>query len=486
VIPGKSYTPQDLAQAAWRRRWWMAVSFTIFAAIALGVVLSLPRSYYSVATIEVVPEQVSDAYVRGGSQPRLAERLSSIGQTTLTRTRLEGVIKDLDLYADLRQRSPMEQAAERMRSDITFKSTDRDVFVLGFTAQDPQIALAVATRLTAIFLEENARDRGQQADAATSFLGSQLETVGKKLDEQERQIELYKAQHAGELPSELAMNVQELNNSQLILRSVVESVNRDQDQRLLLQRQLEAVDSAAISGGLAGTDAAGSLGAAAVGPLEAARANLTALELRLTPEHPDVERAKRTIARLEAQQAAAVSPSNGDKAPTSTDPRRDVRAREIQGQIDILDRRLASNQTEMRRLRTRIDEYSRRIAVAPVRESEYALLTRDYEETKKLHSSLTQEQQKATMASSLARNDVGDRFRVVEPARLPEKPFGQSRRNALLFALALAVGISVSLGAFVEYRDDSLRSEADVSASLRLPVLAAIPELSQATRRGVR
>jgi len=69
---------------------------------------------------------------------------------------------------------------------------------------------------------------------------------------------------------------------------------------------------------------------------------------------------------------------------------------------------------------------------------------------------------------------------------LPERPFGQSRRNSLMFALALAVGLSVSLGAAVEYRDHSLRSEKDMMVSLRLPVLAAIPNLRTTPMRGSR
>ncbi len=127
-----------------------------------------------------------------------------------------------------------------------------------------------------------------------------------------------------------------------------------------------------------------------------------------------------------------------------------------------------------------------RIDRTPLRESEFAALTRDYEDTKKLYSSLTARQQEASMAASLTRRDLGERFRVIEPAQLPERPAGQSRRNALFLALALAAGISVSLGAAVEYRDHSLRSETDVMIGLRLPVLAAIPNLRATTGRRSR
>jgi len=477
VIPGKTYTPQDVIKAAWRRRWWIGGAFAILAVASLGWAASLPRRYQSLATLQAVPESVK-AYVAANTPARSEARLSSMAQATLTRARLETIIRDLNLYPTLRETTVMQIVVDQMRSDITVRSTEPDVFVLGFTAQDPHLARSVATRLAALFLEENARDRGLAADAATGFLASQLAEVRQKLDAQERQVEAYKAKYAGELPSQLQYNVQDVNSSQLTLRTLAEAVARDEDLRLQLQGEQESLRVGS------GVSAAAGAATAAADPLDLARENLRALELRLTPEHPDVERARRTVERLEAQRVGG--PATGAAGATSADRRRDLRLREIQGQLDVLSRRIAGNQGELARVRSRITEGSRRIDNAPLRESELAALTRDHEDTKKLYSSLTSRQQEAEMAANLQREDLGDRFRVIEPAQLPEKPFGQSRRNALLFALALAVGISVSLGAFVEYRDDSLRSEADVSASLRLPVLAAIPELSQATRRGVR
>jgi len=114
-----------------------------------------------------------------------------------------------------------------------------------------------------------------------------------------------------------------------------------------------------------------------------------------------------------------------------------------------------------------------------VRESELVALTRDYEDTKRLYSSLAQRQQEASMAANLERKEIGDRFRIIEPARLPEKPFSPSRRNYFAAGLLAALGISLSLAAAVEVRDTSLRTEDDITVSLHLPVLATIPVLNR-------
>ena len=182
-----------------------------------------------------MPESVN-AYLGTNPAARTDTRLTSIAQSTLTRARLETIIKDLDLYPQMRRATVMENVVEQMRGDITLRSTERDMFVLGFAAGDPRLALDVSSRLTALFLEENARDRGQAADAATGFLAAQLADVRKKLDAQEREVEAYKAKYAGELPSQLAYNVQDLNSSQTTLRALLDAVSRDQDQRLAPRR----------------------------------------------------------------------------------------------------------------------------------------------------------------------------------------------------------------------------------------------------------
>lgn len=485
MIPGRTYTPQDVVEALWRRWPLMAGAFVVFSMVALAAVLSLARSYTSVATIQIVSDPVADGYVKTAPQARLSDRLPSIGQATLTRSRLEAIIKDLDLYPDMRQRAVMEQVVERMRTEITFKSTDRDVFNLGFTSQDPQVAHAVATRLTALFIDENAKDREKQAEATTHFLDSQLAGVRKTLDEQEARLDEYKAQHSGELPSQLSLNVQELNNSQNTLRSLLETIARDQDQRLSLQRQLDVAQSSAdvaIATAATGAvtfagDPATAQGAADADPLEAARATLKSLELRLTPEHPDVQRTKRLIATLEQQKAGDRVASGGGKSASPASLRRDYQLRELRAQTGTLDRRLAANNEQVRQLRARIDEYSRRIDATPTRESELTTLSRDYEDTKKLYSSLLARQQEAAMAANLERKDVGDRFRVIEPAPLPQRASSKSKRSQLYLGLLAAFGLSITLGAFVEYRDTSVRTEADITATLGLPVLAVIPDL---------
>lgn len=480
MFPGKTYTPKDILQALKRRLWWIAVPFVLLAAASLLFTLSLTHNYRSVATIQVLPEPTTNTLVRATVQPTVGDRLSSVGQETLTRARLEQIIGELGLYEEMRASTVMENVITRMRGDITFQMTDRDVFQVGFTATTPGTALTVAERLTSLFLHENAKNRGERAEAAMQFLASQLDDARKELEAQEKRVEEFRVQHGGELPTQLAGNTQELNNTQLRLRALVESKSRDHDQKLFLQRQLEFAQSAEepAGGGVISRGSADEVGDGTSGDtidLARAEANLRALEMRLTAEHPDLQRVRRQVATLREKTTAGGTASGSYGSHTR---RVNPRVREIQGQIELLDRQLASRVDEERELRARISNYSRRIEATPVRESELATLNRDYEDTRRLYSTLLQRQQEATMAADLERRNIGDRFRVIEPARLPEKPFSPNRRNYFLIALLISFGFSVSLGVVLEYRDSSLRTEEDITGSLRLPVLATIPVLN--------
>ena len=75
-------------------------------AVTLGTMLMsrrLPDLYRSETIILVVPQQVPESYVRSTVTTRIEDRLQSISQQILSRTRLERIIQDFNLYANAAQ-----------------------------------------------------------------------------------------------------------------------------------------------------------------------------------------------------------------------------------------------------------------------------------------------------------------------------------------------------------------------------------------------
>jgi hypothetical protein len=124
-----------------------------------------------------------------------------------------------------------------------------------------------------------------------------------------------------------------------------------------------------------------------------------------------------------------------------------------------------------------VADYRGRVDAAPTRESELTALSRDYDTLQKLYASLLAKKEDAQISANLERGEIGDRFKVIEPPRLPERPWSPSRVRLTLVGALAALILSLSLAAFLEFRDSSLRTDRDVLDGLDLQVLAVIPVL---------
>jgi uncharacterized protein involved in exopolysaccharide biosynthesis len=82
------------------------------------------------------------------------------------------------------------------------------------------------------------------------------------------------------------------------------------------------------------------------------------------------------------------------------------------------------------------------------------------------------------MAAELEQRQQGETFRVIEPARLPDRPTGPNRFRLLLVGLALALGASGVAVVLAEQVDTSFRRVDEVRATAPIPVLSAIPRIT--------
>jgi polysaccharide chain length determinant protein (PEP-CTERM system associated) len=480
VIPGKQHTLETLLSIAWRRKWLMLVPTVAIAAAVFVVAHYLPNRYRSETLILVVPQRVPESYVRSTVTTRIEDRLQSIGQQIMSRTRLERIIQEFDLYSNLRGTVIMEDIVERMRGDIGSVDIVRgDAFRIGFTADDPRTAMRVTERLASFFIDESLRDREVLAEGTNQFLESQLEDARRRLIETEKKLEEYRRLHDGELPTQLEANMQGLHNTEMQVQALVDSISRDRDRLLILERTIadadtpEPIDTTTATLGENGAASTGS----AVQQLLVAEANLRALELRLTPEHPDVVRMKRIIAglRKRAESEAAGQPATPSGPRSAAMLVRENRLREAKAERERLQLELASKTAQEQRLRAVMGSYQNRIEAAPARESELTELMRDYETLQETYKTLGAKQQESQISANLERRQIGEQFKILDPARLPEKPSSPNRPQIYMYGMAGALFVGLLCAGIAEYFDRGLRSEDDVRLALNLPVLATIP-----------
>jgi polysaccharide chain length determinant protein (PEP-CTERM system associated) len=479
MLPGRKYTPEDIAGIAWRRKWILVSVVSLLTTGAIYFSMQLPDLYRSETLILVVPQRVPESYVRSTVTMRIEDRLRSLRQQILSRSNLEKIINDFQLFDQDLQKRPMEAIVEEMRQRVAVDTVREDTFQVAYIAESPRTAMIVADRLAAMFIEENLRDRGLLADGTNDFLESQLNGARTRLVEHEQKLEEYRRRNSGELPSQLQSNLQVIESTQNQIQNLNESINRDRDRRLILERTLADADSTE------GIDFGGPKGAfespevRAIDQLEKARAELRDMLLRLRPEHPDVVAKTRSVKELEAKVQEASDPSRAasrtETGVSGTDLVRRARARQVKIEMTKLDEQIAGKESDMRELRQRMTEYQTRVDAVPGHESELTGLMRDYDTLQKVYADLLAKKENSQISANLERQQVGEQFKVIDPARLPEEPFSPNRTRIALMAAALGLFLGIGVLGVIEYRDMTLRTEDEIVRTLVLPVIAAIP-----------
>src|SRR6185503_2219195 len=137
-------------------------------------------------------------------------------------------------------------------------------------------------------------------------------------------------------------------------------------------------------------------------------------------------------------------------------------ARVLKEELESLDSQIAAKETQQTRLKDQIAEYQRRAEAAPGRQSELTELTRDYATIQTLYSTLLGKNEEAKISANLERREIGERFRVLEPARLPVRPFSPNRPRIMSIGGLLGLALGLGLAALLEYRDTTLKSDDDV------------------------
>jgi polysaccharide chain length determinant protein (PEP-CTERM system associated) len=504
MLPGKKYAIQDYVAVA-KRYWWIVVSTTAIATFVALIVSSRQKdSYQSEMLVQIVPQSIPNSMVQSTVTSKTEDRMSSLEAQVRSRAQLERLITDLDLYAEERTRLPMEDVVEKMRGAIVVqlvrpgRMAAADAFYLRFTYHMPDVAARVTTALGGLFIEQNAQERGRLADGTNTFLEAQVVEAKARLAEHEQKVERFRQQHAGRLPTQADFNLQAIQTTQSQLQALVESMARDRDRRLMLERLYRDASQEPLPASpplqTGQTPAEG--GAAVTLPLkqqlQIARTVLERLEMRMTGEHPDLRRQRSLVKELE-QKVADEAAANAQGIPVTAAAvspeqlQRREQLRTMAAELESLKRQIDFKEIEERKLRATVNDYQQRLEAIPGVESEWIALNRDYETLQTAYKDLLRKSEESKVGADLERMRGGEQFKIVDTARVPVKPTGPVRLqiNAIGVAAGLVLGIAIVAVLFL--RDSALRTEADVLGVLALPVLALIPlVIDQGERQRLR
>jgi polysaccharide chain length determinant protein (PEP-CTERM system associated) len=513
INPEKPFNIHDYLEIGLRRKWYIIIPFIFSIIVSFGVYKYLPKIYRATTLILVQPQRVPESYVRPTNTDSIAGRLNTISQEILSRTRLEKVIQELNLYSELRDKLPMEGIIEMMRRMIEVKvqtnpqnERTQNSFSISFEGKDPQAVMMVTNKLASLFIEENLKVREIQAESTSDFLIKELQSMEDQLKRKELDIRNFKERSMGKLPQQLDANLRILERLQQELQTTSENMRAVEDRSVLLQNQIEQVKVGAqfsISRGIRRDQIpeSGEIGREQIqeDPLITQMNNLKKdlanAQSRYKESHPDVIDLQTKITRLEPkvkellqkQEAERIERMRNlkegitekDSSPPTLDPNTQRLLIQYTEQYNsaLLEAKRAKE--EVKNLKEQMLLYQRRIEDTPKREQELTLLTRDYDLMKTNYQSLLDKKIQAQLAENLERKQQGEQFKILDPARLPEKPIKPDRNKIFLIGGMLGLALGVGLTWFRESLDQSFHTVSDVESYLELPVLATIPNLKE-------
>jgi polysaccharide chain length determinant protein (PEP-CTERM system associated) len=507
----KPFNIHDYLEVGLRRKWYIIIPLILCVLASFGVYKYLPKVYKATTLILVQPQRVPESYVQTTITDSVAGRLSTISQEILSRTRLEKVIQEFNLYSDMRKTLSLEEVVEKMRKVIEVKvqtnsqnERTQNSFSISFEDKDPKTVMIVTNKLASLFIEENLKVRESQAEGTAEFLSKELMEMDERLKEKEHLIRNFKERSMGQLPQQLDANLRILERLEQQLQTTSQNMRAVEDRSILLQNQIEQLKTRGqfsvpqrLHGDTgSGTEDMGRQGIPEdplISQLNNLKRELASAQSKYKDTHPDVIDLKKKIANLELKVKKLFERQEAERTGTGRNGQGGMSEESLsQFTLDPNTARLVAQYTEQynsvlleakrfkeetKNLKEQIGIYQKRIEDTPKREQEIALLTRDYDLLKTNYQSLMEKKIQAQMAENLERKQQGEQFKILDPARIPEKPVKPDRNKILLMGGVIGLVTGLGLVWFRESMDQSFHAVSDLEEYLGIPVIAAIPNL---------
>ena len=525
----------DIFDLIKRRKYYLLIPLLAVFSIAVIVALALPPTYKSSTTILIEGQQIPRELVQATVTEFVERSIQTITQRIMSRSKLTEIIDEFNLYNDLRKRQPTEKIIERMREDINLEMISAEVidertgrpstatiaFNLSYEWNEPRTVQKVASRLASLYLEANLKDREEKAKATSIFLEAELKALRDNMSEMEAKVAVFKEKHFQALPEMAQLNFQMVERFERGLERIEQDIKMARERKIYLEGQRAGVDP-----DLPGIRGPRGQTADAKQRLRYLRTENIALKASLSEKHPDLVKIEKEIESFEngvspeddvqlqenqleelqtelAQKMGKFSDRHPDviklkktievlqreieemgedkgKAQVETEPAENPAYINLSTQIETTNMDIEALGEEQKRLKAKLEAYQKRLELTPRIELEYKLLTRDYDNSRRRYQEILDKLMLAKSAEGLEKGQKGQKFTIIDPAILPEKPYKPNRLAIVLIGFVLSIGAGVGIAALKEFSDRAVRSEVVLAHLTKRPVLAVVPFIETA------
>ncbi len=470
-------------------RYWPVM--VVAATLALGAALVAPRfvrPVYVSETVLLYEEVIRSRSVVGGDSVdtglgrnggrRLCEMLMS-------RTNLQSIIKELNLYPNTVSSLGMTEAIDELRRNASCEVSRADSFTINFRSSEPELAFAVTERLARSLIAQTAGFRAKQAESTLKFLQAQYDDKQRDLADKEQQLAVFLARHPefAQNPAVAALtpgaSVRANEAARAGKKSAAAAAVRAPANAAVsaLQRQAQR-----IRGQLADDGGGGALVTAppplvvdpqtqalirqAEDEVTRARRRLSEARASKTDNHPDVvsarsrlQAAEANLAALKANAAAPVTaPPTRVKVVLSDSDKQRLRAQLVAINESLEKARAAAAAGDGAAPATNSADGDRIVAL----ETEWTSLTRSVNSARQRSAGLQRLLFSANMLATIESSGEAGRMVISDPPYKPTRPSKRGSRRVGAAAAVLVMLLGAGLAVALAFLDDRVYDAIDL------------------------
>ncbi len=349
----------------------------------------------------------------------------------------------------------LEQQLEELQKKITITEvTGTRLLTIEVEDHDPEQASRIANLLATQYIEFDLANRLTSDNQNLEWLNREVYALKKRLEDDEQKFFEYKQLHG----------VFSLSGKQNVINQRIGELNNEYLDTRNLRQELDAKLSE-IEKQIGGTtDFAHVRSILDNAAISTIYNSLTSLELEQNrqakvfgPKHPKMVQVASEIDKVKAKLRSELS--------------KEVENLRVQRTV-LLNRE--------KQMEANIAEFEKEALDTSGKELTYSMLQRNMDTSQQLYDTLVAKIKESGIAAGGAVSTI----RVVESATTPIHPAKPNKKRTLLLGLILGLFSGVGLAFFLEYLDQTVRSEEDVHSLVGLPVLAVIPIADQAEKKG--
>lgn len=353
------------------------------------------------------------------------------------------------------EREKLDQEISDLQEQIEISQV-RDTRLLTIDVEDtnPEYAALIANLLAKKYIEFDLASRLSSANENLEWLNKEVYALKKRLEDDEKKFYEYKQENkvfslSGK-QKVIDQKITELNNEYILTRNKRQEIEAKLNE--IEKKSVVSEDVAYIRSILNNKS------------IDEIYANLTNLELEydrlkkvFKKKHPKIQQVIGEIAKV--------------KAKLNTELQKEIENLKVERTV-LLNREKVMEQN--------LSEFEEDALDTSSKELKYTILQRNMDTSQQLYDTLVAKIKESGVVSSGATSNV----RVVEQATVPIDPVKPNKKKNVLLAIILGLFGGTGLAFFLEYLDQTIRTEEDVHNYLDLPVLSVVP-IADKSEQGV-